>query len=227
VLAIIIWQAHFEVVMRNSILTFCCLAIGLIGSSLHADDSIADSQLGFDAQIPSGFKRAKNFEKGNILRAYHRPPSADKEDGIFIFFERMQGVIGREPIDQAGLNNIARGATVRRTTWKEFEINVIRIPEKLDGGRLVTFNAQIPLSPEAFQLKVSGSETNEVEVYDILTRTLSSVDGRTNWLSSKQREERFRSSVASLVVYGGAFVAVAIWLVVRWIRRKRQRRLRS
>jgi hypothetical protein len=113
-------------------------------------------------------------------------------------------------------------ATVIAEKWKEFEIEVFRDPEQVQDLRLLTFNAQVPLKPEAVQITVIGEASREDQLRAVLQSVLSNLDGQTNWLNTQQRVTRLAEGLTRLAITVGVLVAIAV-VVWRWVRRRGSR----
>jgi hypothetical protein len=184
------------------------------------EESYRNDAHGFTFTLSSRFLRKTELETGKILYAFSRPPTLDGENGILITIERLGGTIGREPIDFDRLKERHPTATLLSLTWNEFPISAIRIPEVIDGVRTVTYNVQIPLIPEAIQIKISGAESNEREVYTLLGSVVASTQGKTNWFMDEKRAESGTKRLMQLVLLVGIAFGVLIGLWHRLERRK-------
>jgi hypothetical protein len=166
---------------------------------------VEDSELGFRFELPDEFVRVTSEEKGDMVRVLRHDMGGPIADVVAA--ERMRGVIGREtPAVPPGSK--LSFFTVR---WHSFEIACGRVTEEINGVPCVVFNAQIPLKPEAVQLKIIGPMSEEPRLRLLLSSTLSTFTGATNWLTTEERWQRLAEGAGKL---SGSIlvVAFAIWL---------------
>jgi hypothetical protein len=86
-----------------------------------------------------------------------------------------------------------------------------RAPEEVNGVPTVTLNAQVPLKPEAIQVGVVGPAAQEEELRGTLRSVLASLDGETNWLTRRERAERFGQAAAQLTGVVGVGDGRSLW----------------
>jgi hypothetical protein len=145
--------------------------------------------------------------------------------GTFILVSRLGGVLGREKIDPKGVGAKNPNITILSEKWKDFDVEVFRVPERAGNLQLLTFNAQVPLKPEAVQIAVIGEAASENELRSLLRSVLSSLDGSTNWLNTDQRVSKLAEGITRLAITIGvlvifvvgvlAIVAAVVWYAVR------------
>jgi hypothetical protein len=197
-------------------------ALSLVCSPLLASETVSNQQLGLRLSVPDGFVSVPEKVAGDIVFAFQRPAVAGDNANTGILISRMRGVIGREKIDPKILAAKAPKITVVAEKWKTFEIEVTRVPEEISGIKVVTFNAQVPIKPEAIQISVVGEAARESELRGILRTVLATVDGQTNWLTTEERINRGASGIARLAITLAVIVFLA-GLVWRGIRGRKAR----
>lgn len=175
------------------------------------------TQLGLRFRVPDDFVEVPEREQGAIVFAFTRPANNLQVSDV-ILVKRLGGVLERERPDPKELSEKAPGATITTEKWKEFEINVSRIPQKVDDVQLVTIVAEVPLKREAVQIGVGGDASREDEFKSILRSILATVEGETNWLTWSERGERLGKLVMQVVVP----VVVGIGFVLWWAIRRRK-----
>jgi hypothetical protein len=151
-----------------------------------------------------------------VVYGFQRPPVGDREVGTVVLVTRLRGTLGRERLNP---ENVAAGnpqVSVETGKWKSFDVEGFRVPEQAGEVKMVTFNVQVPLAPEAVQLAVFGDSRDEGELRGILRGLLGNLEGETNWLTEKQRSERFASGISRLIVCSGVAVA-ALGAVVLFV----------
>jgi hypothetical protein len=200
---------------------FGCAALMLISNLLTAGETVSDPALGFQLAIPDGFVRDPDRLKGDVIHAFQRPPQGKDSIGTFILVRRLGGVIDREKIRPEEVAAKNPQITFVPEKWKEFEIEVFRVPEQMGELRALTFNAQVPLKPAAIQLTVIGEVDREDELRSVLRSLLSTLDGQSNWLSRSERFERLGEGIARLAITA-TFITVIVVVVLRAVRKRKR-----
>lgn len=195
---------------------------------LIAGETVSSQQLGFRLTVPDGFVQDPGRVKGDVVFAFQRPPAAGQKMNTLILVTRLGGVLGRGKINPKEVTAKKPQITIMTETWKEFDIEVFRVPEQAGDLQLVTFNAQAPLKPEAVQIAVIGEAAREVELRGILRSVLASLEGSTNWLNTDQRVSKFTEGITRLAIMIGVLLILAVGvlaviIVVVWnaVRKRR------
>ncbi len=206
--------------MRPHLIVLVAIVLTPSGSALRAGERVTDARLNFRMSIPDGFVPEPDKVQGTTLYVFRRPPGAGERGGIVIAVSRMGGVMSREPVDMREVVAQNPRASALAEKWKAFDIEVVRAPQEIGGMRTVAFVAQVPLTPEAIQVVVSGEESREEEVRGVLRSVLRDLDGQTNWLDDGQRMRRLGETVGTIVLLLGAGVTAVI-LVWRSARKRK------
>jgi hypothetical protein len=190
-----------------------------------AAGEVKDATLRLSITIPDGFEPEPSITtlRPEIPLAF-RQAREGEDIGRFVMIERLRGTLGRERLDQSQLPSTFHGRMFRMQ-WKEFEVEAFEVFESAEALESVTYNVQVPLAPNAVQIKVLGLRKDAAEL-EALTRSLvASVDGDTNWISSV-----FPESVSGTEWYRWALIAifallfaVGLAMVVRLTRRRSRR----
>jgi len=191
----------------------------------YSGETVAHPQLGLRLTVPDGFAQDPERVQKQVVYAFQRPPEGQQKFGVFIVVSRLGGVLGREKLDPKGIASKNPHVTLTTEKWKDFDIDVFRVPEQAGELRLLTFNAQVPLKPEAVQVSVIGEASREAELRGTLQSVLSNLDGQTNWLNTEQRVSRLAEGLTGLAIAAGALVviAVVIWRAVHGRKKSRGR----
>jgi hypothetical protein len=180
--------------------------------------------LGFSLTIPEGFEPSPEVAASNpdFVYAFRKEGDAEGDDpvGTVIIVERMRGTIGRERLDPARV----KGRRVLAFKWKGFEIDGVEVPESADGIDFVNYNVQVPLKPEAIQLRVAGQRGRARELRALADGLLVSLDGQTNWLRSSAPPSLATSPQYGTLILGVTLLGVIAGFVVLWLLRRRTRR---
>lgn len=186
-------------------------------SAVYTGETVTHPQLGFRLSVPDGFAQDPERVQKPVIYSFQLPPKGDQKLGVFIVVSRLGGVLGREKLDPKLLASKSPLVTLTTEPWKDFDIEVVRIPEKTGDLQIVTFNAQVPLKPEAVQVAVIGEESRETELRSILRSVLGNLDGQTNWLNTEQRVGRMSRGLGQLAGTIGVLTVVGliIWRATR------------
>lgn len=194
-----------------------CVVLGsilaLAAAPLCAGETITNPELGFRLSVPDGFVQAPGKVEGKVVVAFQRLPAANEKFPTFIVVSRLGGVIGREKIDPKEFAGPNSQVTIMDEKWKSFDIEVFGVPEQLNNLNVVTFNAQVPLKPEAIQIGVMGEAGKENELRKVLRSILANLDGETNWLTNRQRAKGITEGIMSITIT--IAVVVVVWRAVR------------
>jgi hypothetical protein len=189
-----------------------------------AGETVSHPQLGFRLTVPDGFVQDREQVQGKVVYAFQRPPTGDRKTRAFIVVRRLGGVIGREKIDPKQVTAQNPRVTISAEKWKGFDIEVVRVPEQLGDHQVVTFNAQVPLKPEAVQIAVIGDAGEEDELRGVIRSVLGNVDGESNWLNTEQQASRLAEGIIRLSITVGVLVVVAVVIWRAFRKRKASRR---
>jgi hypothetical protein len=191
------------------------VVLTLIATPLVASEWVYDPEFQFGFSVPDGFVKDHESEQGKVLFAFQRRPIGNEKMGRFILVSRLGGVLGREKIDSKEAASINPQVTIMTEKWKGFDIDVFRVPTQVGNLQLLTFNAQVPLTPEAVQIGVSGEAASENELRSELRSVLGSLKGQTNWLNTEQRFRR----ITPLQIKVGILVVI-VGIILFYVRRR-------
>ena len=184
---------------------------------LLSQTQATNAELGYRFALPGGFTafpEARSQKDMVDCWSEARPVSA--HGAMILCVQRMHGVLPRDAMRQEELPPTTQ---LVRFKWKEFDLQGLRSLVSPQGGEqsfvLVT---QVPLRHEAVQLFLSGPADQEARGQALLSETLASLEGETNWLSSTERAGRLGRAAGVWIILAVALVAVLAW---------RKRRARS
>jgi hypothetical protein len=197
------------------------VAVTLAVGPRVAGETVSHSELGLRLTIPEGFAQDPARARGGVIYHFERPPVGDRKVATFVVVSRLGGTLGREKIDPKSVAAKNPSVAIVTERWKGFDIEVFRVPEQLGEIQMLTFNAQVPLKPEAVQVAVIGDARDEAELREILRGLLGTLEGETNWFTETQRSERLADGITRMIV--AVVVLVGIGLVVWQVVRKRRK----
>lgn len=196
-----------------------CIGIYFLTLHLFALD-YTNSQLGFKAKLPDGLDDLSNFPnfKGKLICL-----GLVNEAGTGLTKAIMLDDLGA-PIrrDDMTKHPVPGNASVEKTKWRSFQIDVFKVLEQVQGSPYITFNAQVPLKPHAIQVSVAGPASEEKSLRQDLQSILASIEGPSNWLTTDERVSRGAEGFGRLIILI-AFAVVAGSLIIGRIFHRRDR----
>lgn len=190
------------------VILMTCISVG-------AAEDVVDKQLHFSLQLPDGFVPRPELinVQPDIVHAFGMGDPTDDQLDITLVIERMRGVIDRKQLTAGDMPAGFRG-NLSSASWKGFEVQVISIPETIGSIDAITYNVQIPLKPEAIQIKLFGGSDRKEYLRNLLPQILAGLDGQSNWIASAIPSPQLTNSDSyGNVLLGGAIVLVAIGVV--------------
>jgi hypothetical protein len=209
--------------MRLPLAVVSCVLLSFFPAALKAGEEVWNKELLFHFTVPDGFRPVPAKVQRTILYAFQRPSKDADEPGTLILISRLGGVLDRKRIDPQEVAAKNPQVTVGTEKWKSFEIDVVRVPEQLLGTPWVTYNAQVPLKPEAIQVSVSGRGSEETELKSLLQEVLRDLDGHSNWLTTQERFLRLKHGVRQFMSFVSPFVVVLVILFLVWRNNRKSR----
>ena len=188
----------------------------LLGGTAHAaPESIVDAKLNITLTLPDGFAPYPPglAQPGTLYSYISGSPGTDNFQIVGI--ASMGGSIGREPIAPPQVP----GATleVKQEAWRSFEIEVIEGTLTQDNVAMFVMVAQVPIKPNAIQLKLVTPVAHKAEMQTTMRTLLASLNGPSNWLTDSQRSYQLGKSI------GYVLCTLTIAAVVVVVRRRRKR----
>ena len=189
----------------------CSLVMLLSAAPLGAAEAIVDEKLDFSVVLPDGYVPDAEQQQGNVLYAFHLPSADEDHLGDYIFVRSLGGTLGKGDPSADDVIEANADATVDVAGWKEHEIVVARVPERIEEVDYVNLNAYLPLKPEAIQLTLFGEASREGELRSTLQTVIDRVEGKTNWddstVNRPGRLVRFGlKGIIALVAIAGAAI---------------------
>ena len=138
-------------------------------------------QTGLAVAMPATFVEfPTGMQQPDIVYSFIKGDATDDSPDILCFVEDLGGTI-RKDDDLSGLAAARPDMTIFKEDWKGHRIDVFRVQESLHNVKFLTFSAQIPLLPNAVQVKIIGLMDRESELRKDLSEVLAGIDGPTNW----------------------------------------------
>ncbi len=196
--------------------TFILTCLMLVASSEAAE--IKNSL--FRLRLPDGFVECPQAKTSpNIIYAFIKGDPTDNKLDIIVQIQKFPGAIGRKMMSA---DEIPAGtdATLFAEKWRSFDLQGFRVREKFETATTITRNVQVPLKPNAIQITVIGEESRDQELASIVKAILSSVDGKTNWLTDEERTSRLLTGGGRVLLILVLFAAACVALVRHQKRRR-------
>lgn len=193
--------------MRMMPLLLLASTIIVLLPAVSLADTFRDDTLGFSLVLPDGFVRQDAPPHPDIVHSFALPVPGSNPPQILLLIERMRAQISNErfaphlPPDFSG--------TLSDRRWQGFVLDAVEIHEQLAGQELVTYNVQVPLSPEAIQLRLVGSAQVAQRLDKLLDQILAGLHGKTNWLRSIAP-----AALSSSVHYASMLFIITIVLLI-------------
>ncbi|HLB81830.1 MAG TPA: hypothetical protein VJJ54_01970 [Gemmatimonadales bacterium] len=166
-----------------------------------------NAELGYRFALPGGFTA---FPEGraqkDMVDCWSEATPVSAHGAMILCVQRMHGVLPREAMRPEDVPATTRLVSFK---WKEFDLQGLRSLVSPQGGEqafvLVT---QVPLRREAVQLFLSGPADQEARGQTLMTETLASLEGESNWLTSSERAGRLGTAAGGIAV---AVIAILVW----------------
>jgi hypothetical protein len=187
-------------------LLLVALSTGIVG-----DVEVVDRKLGFELRLPSGFETfPEGRQQPGVEHAFARGrPGSDSR--VIVLLSGLRGALPRD-IPLPDPDSVEGQMFTFEARWKrEFTIPVVCTRQKVDGMSTTVMVAQVPLSPRALMIKLISDSSQEAEMRELMFDILQSLEGPTNWLTSRERKDRFVQATLQLMGLLAAVVAFVVW----------------
>lgn len=192
-------------------------ATAMLVAATATESRITNAELSFSITRPDGFiEDPDGTGHQDILYSWVEESPSSDSGRIVINVQRLNGTIGRERTSEDTLR--ALGMTSATFRWKSFDIEGARQITENEGLRIHTIFARVPLRREAVMIVVAAPEGQMERAETLMTTTLASLDGESNWLTDEQRAERLGEATGRLI----AWPILAV-LAILWVRRRRKK----
>ena len=203
----------------------------LFAASARAGE-VRDDKRGFTFTLPGGYR---DFPEGraspNIIQSFIRGDAGGPSFG-FLNVEALGGSIARDETDRAIVERAARDSVrgtgleftsfdYEKVRWKNFDLDLVVAHASGGGQSLVMLGTQVPLAAEAIQIQVGGPASEQDRLRADLDGVLRSLEGKSNWLTDRERSERLGRGIGTLVLFT---VPLVIGIVVLVAQRRRKKR---
>ena len=177
---------------------------------------VTNSSFGYRFAVPDGFVAfPEGRSQRDVVDCWSELMPYSQNGALVLCVQRMRGTLSRGRMKR---DDVPASAQLTTYTWKGFEIDGFRSDTALAGAPVVILAAQIPLRGEAIQLILAGPLDQGQRAEVIMTSTIASLEGETNWLTSTERAGRLGN-----IVGWGLGIAVGVVLVRIWLTRRASR----
>ena len=169
-----------------------------------------NAELGYRFALPSGFTAFPEARsQKDMVDCWSEATPVSAHGAMILCVQRMHGVLPREAMRQQELPATTQLVSFK---WKEFDLQGLRSLVSPQGGeQAFVLVAQVPLRREAVQLFLSGPVDQEARGQTLLTETLASLEGESNWLTSTERAGRLGTAAGWWIGIAAAAIAVLVW----------------
>ena len=175
------------------------------------------AELGYRFALPSGFTA---FPEGraqkDMVDCWSEATPVSVHGAMILCVQRMHGVLPREAMRQEDLPATTQLVSFK---WKAFDLQGLRsLASQQSGEQAFVLVTQVPLRREAVQLFLSGPADQEARGQALLSETLASLEGESNWLTASERAGRLGTAAGWWIAIAVAVTAALVW------RKRRQAR---
>src|SRR5262249_18333569 len=123
-----------------------------------------------------------------------------------VSLQDLGGTIGREDLSKR--KDKPANVTLEKIRWQSFDIDLFRGEKIVGKDTNVTFNAQVPLKPDAIQVTVFGTAADDASLRQEMQEIVTSVQGASNWLTTDERVSRLAGGVGHLAFWCVLVIAI-------------------
>ena len=169
-----------------------------------------NAELGYRFALPSGFTAFPEARsQTDMVDCWSEATPVSAHGAMILCVQRMHGVLPREAMRPQDLPATTQLVSFK---WKEFDLQGLRSLVSPQGGeQAFVLVAQVPLRREAVQLFLSGPADQEARGQALLSETLASLEGESNWLTSTERAGRLGTAAGWWIGIALAVIAVLVW----------------
>ena len=177
---------------------------------LLSQTQATNAELGYRFALPSGFTAFPEARsQKDMVDCWSEATPVSAHGAMILCVQRMHGVLPREAMRQQELPATTQLVSFK---WKEFDLQGLRSLVSPQGGeQAFVLVAQVPLRREAVQLFLSGPVDQEARGQTLMTETLASLEGESNWLTSTERAGRLGTAAGWWIGIAAAAIAVLVW----------------
>jgi len=178
-------------VIQLLVLVLSVLFVAPLGAS--RGETIKDEKLRFTLELPAMFVPRPDLVGAtpDVIHAFQIATEKEGEPPVLLVIERLGGVISREPFSKERIP-LGLDAQIFVATWQGFELDAVAAVEDVQGTIGTTLSVQIPLRPQAIQVKLFGPAGREPSLRALFGDVLAGLRGETNWLPSEARRPQVR-----------------------------------
>ncbi|PYP60358.1 MAG: hypothetical protein DMD44_02485 [Gemmatimonadetes bacterium] len=168
-----------------------------------------NAELGYRFALPSGFTAFPEARsQKDMVDCWSEATPVSAHGAMILCVQRMRGVLPREAMRQEDVPTTTQLVSFK---WKEFDLQGLRSLVSQRGEQAFVLVTQVPLRREAVQLFLSGPADQEARGQALLTETLASLEGESNWLSASERSGRLGNIAGWWIGIAVAVIAVLVW----------------
>ena len=175
-----------------------------------------NAELGYRFALPSGFTAFPEARsQKDMVDCWSEATPVSAHGAMILCVQRMRGVLPREAMRQEDVPTTTQLVSFK---WKEFDLQGLRSLVSQRGEQAFVLVTQVPLRREAVQLFLSGPADQETRGQALMTQTLASLEGESNWLTASERAGRLGTAAGWWIA-----IAVAVTAALMWRKRRQAR----
>jgi hypothetical protein len=213
-----VFKVLFPVERCRAVKCLACAALLVCMSAGRVQGfEYSNRELGFKAQLPDGFEdvsRGSWPERTLLMKAKF---NRDKTVSRLMSIQDLGEVI-RQDANLSRLKNARGNVRQEKMRWREFEVDVFSVTEGDRGMVFVSLNAEVPLRTRGIQVSLSALKTEERALRHEMETLLATIEGPSNWVTSRERSSREESGTVRTAVTVTVLVALvggALWFIAR------------
>lgn len=188
-----------------------CVAV-LVGMSSGWVSALeySNRELGFKARLPDGFEDVSSRSWPDRTLLMKARFNRDKSVSRLMSIQDLGEVI-RQDANFSQLKRTSGNVKREKMRWREFEVDVFKVTEGERGMVFVSLNAQVPLRTRGIQVSLSALKTEERALRYEMETLLASLEGPSNWTTSRDR-----ASLASALTVRSVVAISVLSVLVGW-----------
>jgi hypothetical protein len=181
----------------------------LAALALLLQTQATSAELGYRFTLPSGFTAfPEGRSQKDVVDCWSEATPVSTHGAMILCVQRMHGHLPREAMRQEDLPATTQLVSFK---WKEFDLQGLRSLVSQRGEQAFVLVTQVPLRREAVQLFFSGPMDQETRGHALMTETLASLEGESNWLTSTERAGRLGTAAGWWIGIAVAVIALLVW----------------
>ena len=183
---------RFDRVVVSAVFALCVAELG--AAAEVAGDSFVFELPDAFVDFPAGRADAKT------THAFIDGVRGDADPDIIVLVEQLPGKLSRDAFHDLRIP-VNVDASVFDVRWNAYDLKCFEMCQQIGSLPAVAINVQVPLAPNAIQIKVVADESRSEEARRVLEGVLASLQGTVGWSMSER---------ATLVIIGAVMLVLVV-----------------